>query len=244
MKRFFASIAISAACQILTISAAPQALPVLYDSSIKTPAPNASSSDITRVYKELLRVGGTQLKNQCFEGKLPATPKLSGLARGAFTRKGAAQGAWLFELCPTKRHMDSGFYGLVILENGRTVRVSSLQLTMVYATATELYSLRDLNLNGLDELALVWNWGDAGESENYLTLLEQTPKALSTLGQLLVYQSIDTQLSGNADIFDWKVFVLKGNPPTFVATSKSGKPSPVKLSLDKPSLEIQTFLVR
>lgn len=244
MKRFLALLAVSVASLALGINAAPQTLPVLYDSSIKTPAPSAPSSDIARVYKELLRVGGMQLKNQCFDGKLPTAPKLSGLARGAFTRKGAVQVAWLLELCYTKRYTENGFYGLVIVENGQFVRVSSIQLTMIYATTKELYSLRDINLNGTDELALVWNWGDAGEFENHLALLEQTPKGMSTLGQLLVYRYIDAELNDNADIDDWKVFVLKGKPPVFVAISKSGKPSPVKLSLDKPQLELQTFLAR
>ena len=244
MKRFFALIAISAACLILTISAAPQTLPVLYDSSIEVPAPKASSAEVSRVYKELLRVAGTQLKSQCFDGKLPATPELSGLARGAFTRKGAAQVAWMFQLCLTKRYQDSGFYGLVIVENQRTLRVSSVQLTSVYGFASELYSVRDINLNGTDELALVWGAADGGGSIGVLALLEQTPKSLDALGQVIVYQSDGTDMDRKPVVSDWKVFVVKGNSPTFIATPKSGKGSPVRLSLDKPELELQNFLVR
>ena len=238
MKRFLALLAVSAACLALTISAAPQTLPVLYDSSIKTPAPSVPSSDIARVYKELLSAGGTRLENECFEGKLPAAPKLAGLARGAFTHKGAAQVAWLFELCYTKRYPDHGFYGLVILDNGRTERVSSLQLTALYATATELYSLRDINQNGRDELALVWQTGDSGFSLTVLALLEQASRNLKALGDLIV------QNSDYNDNIAWKVFVLKSNSPVFIATPKSRQSSIVKLSLDKPSLELQTFLAR
>ena len=91
MKRFSALLTVSVAYLALGINAAPQTLPVLYNSSIKTTTTSASSAEISRLYQELLRVAGTQLKNQCFEGKLPTTPELSGLARGAFTRKGAAQ---------------------------------------------------------------------------------------------------------------------------------------------------------
>ena len=244
MKRFFKLLAVSAACLILTISAAPQALPVLYDSSITVPAPSASSTEIVRVYKELLHVGGTQLKNQCFDGKLPATPKLSGLARGAFTRKGAAQVAWLFELCYTKRHSENGFYGLVVLENGQTKCVSSIQLIDVYALATELYSLRDINLNGTDELALLWRSADGAGSMRVLSLLEQTDQKLASLGQLLVHEFYSAELGNGIENVDWKVYVVKSKLPVFIATPNSGKGSPVKLTLDKPSLELQTFLVR
>ena len=244
MKRFFALLTVSAACLALTISAAPQTLPVLYDSSIKVPVPSASSSDIARVYKELLRVGGAQIKNQCFDDKLPATPKLIGLARGAFTRKGSSQTAWLFESCATKRYQDSGFYGLVIVENQRVVRVSSVQLTSVYGFATELYGVRDINLNGTDELALVWGSADGGGSIGVLALLEQTPKSLGALGQILVYQSDSIDIDRKPVTSDWKAYVIKGNSPVFIGTLKSGVGAPVRLSLDKPELELQTFLVR
>ena len=244
MKRFFALLTVSAACLALTISAAPQTLPVLYDSSIKTIAPSASSAEISRLYQELLRVAGTQLKNQCFDSKLPATPELSGLARGAFTRKGAAQVAWMFQLCPTKRYQDSGFYGLVIVENQRVVGVSSVQLTSVYGFATELYGVRDINLNGTDELALVWGSADGGGSIGVLALLEQTPKSLGALGQILVYQSDSIDVDRKPVTSDWKAYVIKGNSPVFIGTLKSGVGAPVRLSLDKPELELQTFLVR
>ena len=244
MKRFLALLAVSAACLALTISAAPQTLPVLYDSSIKTPAPSAPSSDIARVYKELLTAGGTRLEKKCFEGKLPAAPKLAGLARGAFTREGAAQVAWMFQLCLTKRYQDSGFYGLVIVENQRVVRVSSVQLISVYGFATELYGVRDINLNGTDELALVWGSADGGGSIGVLALLEQTPKSSGALAQILVYQSDGTDMDRKPVISDWKVYVIKSNSPVFIGTPKSGVGAPVRLSLDKPELELQTFLAR
>ena len=113
-----------------------------------------------------------------------------------------------------------------------------------YGFASEFYGVRDINLNGTDELALVWGSADGGGSIGVLALLEQTPKSLGALGQVHVYQSDGTDMDRKPVISDWKVYVIKGNSPVFIATPKSGVGAPVRLSLDKPELELQTFLTR
>ncbi len=245
MKQFFALLAVCAACLALTISAAPQTLPVLYDSSIEVAAPKVSSAETNRVYKELLRVAGASLKRGCGSNKLFSEPQLDGLARGAFTRKGSSQVAWFFNLCETE--IVSGFYSLVIVENERVVHVSSLNLLKIHMLANELYSLRDINLNGIDELALLMVSGADGNPspETVLTLLEHSDQKLKALGQFQVYEFYSQELTGDtvSDV-DWKVYVVKGNPPVFIAMRQDGRGPPVRLTLDKPQLELQNFLVR
>lgn len=219
-----------------------QPLPVLYDSKIKTTISKISDAQHARIYGDLLRIGGIALRRECEQDKLPATADLAGMARGAFTRRSALQSAYMFRLCYTKRYPDTGFYGLVIYEGAQVIRVFSLQFRGLYEGADELFGVRDINMNGTDELALVWDWGDGCCSSRYLTLLELEQSPPKSLGTLEV--GADSETDEGIMQEDWVVYVLKASKPVFIGVERIKKSTPVRMSLIEANIKIRNFTLR
>jgi hypothetical protein len=223
------------------IDAQTQALPVLYDSRIKPSLPVLKPEVQKRVIQDVLRAGATALKRDCHDGKLPEKPSVKAVARGSFTRRAVAQTAYLVELCPTKRYTEVSGYGLAVYVANRLVLVSGVQITDIYGVALEFFGIHDLNLNGLDELGLVWGSGDGCCSSSNLSLLELTGAGLKSTGQVRVAAADG---SGEPALEEaWTVYVIRGAKPILIGVDRFNRQAvPARLTLQPADLELQNWL--
>lgn len=124
---------------------------------------------------------------------LPAgwTPRLCGkgrrwftvldVAAGAFTRKGSAQKAVLYEACEMTRH--SREQGIAVLEDGRVVAHLSYE-----GGDIALGALPDIDGNGLSEL-LVYDFANGqGSAYGGVRLLELGTEGVRKLGRFVVHE--------------------------------------------------------
>ncbi len=222
------------------IDAQTQALPVLYDSRIKPALLVVKPEVQKRVVQDVLRAGATALKRDCYDGKLPEKPSIKAVARGSFTRRGAAQTAYLVELCTTKRYTEVSGYGVAVYEANRLELVSGVQITDIYGVAFEFFGIHDLNLNGLDELGLVWGSGDGCCSSSELSLLEGGKMGLKSLGEVRVAAADG---SGEPAVEEaWTVYVIRGAKPILIGVDRFNKRAvPVRLTPQPALLEIQNW---
>jgi hypothetical protein len=139
-------------------------------------------------------------------------------AQGAFTKKGAAQKLFLY------RYVQNGHYactnGLVVIESGKVV--------WHWAYAGECDSgikcLPDINLDGLNEVAIE----NVHEFQGYMTrkisIVELTPEDVISIGSIKVGDD-DSNAEDNAAVDDaqkttlaYQVFAKPGNEPLFRVT--------------------------
>ena len=100
--------------------------------------------------------------------------------------------------------------------------------------------MRDLNNNGLSELALRWSTGDGCCALERLTLLEFSQAGWEALGELPVSFNFE-QLSTNFYDYQYKLFVQKGPRPIFVGVDLTHQNIPSVLELSEAQLELRNF---
>jgi hypothetical protein len=221
-----------------------QPLPVLYDSRIKPAKLGVGIEQKNHVIQDVLRVGAAALKRDCDSSQSIRKPVLKAVARGSFTRKAAQQVAYLLELCWMRRFPDNGFYGVALYESNRLVSVSGVQITSLYGAIIEAFGVRDINLNGLDELGFVWGWGDGCASGDSLVLLEMGRSGLKSRGELEVMFRDGCEEPEPSERRSWLVYVLRGSSPVFIGFEQIRKGPPTRLTLRPAPLEIQTWFVK
>jgi hypothetical protein len=104
----------------------------------------------------------------------------------------------------------------------------------------ETYSVKDINLNGLREIALMYDWEDGCDGRctfRSLDLLEFKSGKLQLNASLMVARGGDVSPQYR---FTYTVYVLKGSKPIFVGVHSAGKNSLTFLNVARSSfLEIK-----
>lgn len=214
----------------------PTPAAVLYDPKIKTPEPKLNPALEGRIMEDAAGMKDAQGRALC----PPRDTRVRGVASGSFTRAKAKQTAYLVFGCRVT--LETETYGLLIYENSRLISSSHLTVTDLYGLAREFYGVRDLNNNGLSELALRWSTGDGCCFFESLALLEWKGVGWKTLGQLpLLYGEDENNLSSGFINFNYTLYVQKGARPVFVGVDALNKNLPTVLELERAILEVKTF---
>jgi hypothetical protein len=117
-----------------------------------------------------------------FCGEGPKSFTVRDVAAGAFTRKGSAQKAVLYEACMVTRHLRE--QGIAVLEDGRVVA----HLSFAGVGDIAIGALPDIDGNGLSEL-LVYDFANGqGTAYSTVRLLELGTKGVRKLGRFMVHE--------------------------------------------------------
>ena len=136
---------------------------------------------------------------------------ISGMASGAFTKPGARQKVYLYELCRSGRSFGIG--GIVVVENSQTVVAH-----YVYGENgldSDINALPDINQNGFSEIMLVGGGTGQGYSEGAVEIIELTPGGVKTFGIADTYEDNFGTDSAKKSATAYRISVLPGKSPSF-----------------------------
>lgn len=200
---------------LLLASLASAQTGVVYDPRLPTPAPKISSTLQLRI------TGLVQAARQAGSWKTTATAmcddqtvRILGQATGSFTAPRTAQIAYLYSACFEVPNVTQ--QGLIVMQ-GATV-LSHYAFTDHFS---ELYSVKDLNQNGMSELALIRELSGQGTTFRYLALAELWPAR-----RFLMLQEVTYDDCGNLGTTGWTgqvIRVAKGQAPRFSSQALSGR---------------------
>jgi hypothetical protein len=224
-----------------TLAQENQEMALLYNPETRTQIPAVTGDVQQRISKDILRVAGSDLRVRCQSGEPLDQPEIKGVTTGAFTRVRATQTAYVLELCGLKAALGQPLFGVVIYEDKKIVAYSHVHIP--YAGGiVEAYSVRDINLNGLSELAIVWGAGDGFCPDTSLTLLEFKQSVLATLGETKVLRYFETSQDKDP-CSELAIYVNKSTNPTFVGIELFLKRNPMLLKLEKSTLKLTNFKI-
>ncbi len=179
---------------------------VVFDPTKETSEAKISSAEEVSVKTVLPKARKTWTEDVCTEDF-----RITGKAKGSFTKQNAAQTAYLYEFC----QMGNGFAndGIVIVEAGRIVA----HYLYEGAWTLDLTGLADINNNGIDELAVSNSGGmHQGIFGTGLDILEISPKGVRELGATQTsYNDCGADLGKNCRDDNYKITVDKGETPVF-----------------------------
>ena len=161
--------------------------------------------------------------------------KITGAATGSFTKKDAAQKAFLYEYCQTGNGWAND--GIVVTEDGKPVA----HYTFEGSWTLDLQALPDINQNGTDELAVFISGGmHQGISGTAVVLLEFSRNGLRELGstQTALYGCDGEDAKPPCD-YEYKITAKPGATPIFYRQKMTGEGKKRKIigKLQKVSLE-------
>ena len=209
---------------------------VLFNARIKTPEPRLEPALEGRIMGDAAQMKDAQGRALC----PPRDTRVRGRATGSFTRAGASQSAYLVFGCRVTLETES--YGLLIYEGSRLLSSTHLTLTDVFGFAREFYAARDLNRNGLSELALRWSTADGCCTLERLSLFEFREIGLSALGELpVLLEGAENNPGGGFTNFNYTLYVQKGPRPVFIGVDALNKKFPTVLELEKAQFELKNF---
>jgi len=214
----------------------PTPAAVLYDAKIPTLEPKLEPALEGRIMGDAAGMKDPQGRALCS----PRDTRVRGRASGSFTRATAKQTAYLVFGCWAT--LESESYGLLVYEGSRLISSSHLTRTDAFGFAREFYAVRDLNQNGLSELALRWFTGDGCCLLERLSLLELGKTGLQALGELAIsFKGAENNPGGGLVNFDYTLYVQKGPRPVFLGLDAVNKNLPSVLELQKAQLELKNF---
>jgi hypothetical protein len=240
MKGLFVLIGMVILCS--TLAQKNQEMAVLYDPRTPTQIPEVASDVRQRIFKDILRVGSSDLRARCLDGNPLDQPEIKGVTTGSFTRVRATQTAYVLELCGLKVEPDQRLFGVAIYEARKIVAYSHVHIPTA-GGIVEAYGVRDINLNSLSELAVVWGTGDGFCPDTSLTLLEFKQSVFAALGEAKVLRYFETSQDKDP-CSELAIYVNKSTNPTFVGIELFLKRNPVLLKLEKSALELTNFKIR
>jgi hypothetical protein len=222
---------------------------VLYDSRLPIPEPRLTENERGRIQYLAVQAATAGAWNYLDYAQFDYSQQCSGndfrvngRASGAFTTPKVGQIAYLYTYCWSS-HADV-LQGLIIVQGGKTVAH--------YTFHEDYYSLqavKDINLNGKDELLLVGADTGQGYTEGWLNLIE-FQQGVRFLGQL-DYNHLPQPYADNCGVEGgtWKSVVLRvlpGRVPSYTQQDITGRCSNVKVATSagpvRP-LPLQTILV-
>ena len=145
--------------------------------------------------------------------------KITGAATGSFTKKDAAQKAFLYEYCQTGNGWAND--GIVITETGKPVA----HYTFEGSWTTDLSALPDINQNGINELAVFISGGmHQGISGAAVVLLELSANDVREFGSLqTAYYGCGGEYPEKPCDYEYKITVKPAATPVFYRQKMSGK---------------------
>ena len=159
--------ALFVALTLAGVGAASAQTRVVYDSRLPTPEPRLTESERGRVKylaEQALGAGVWDVDPRLCDGR---DFTIHGVAPGAFTVKGAKQTAYLYTYCFFRPGWNQG---LVIVQGNEIV--AHYAFTNL---ASSMYALKDINRNGLTELALEYGFTGQGYTEGGVQVVELRP---------------------------------------------------------------------
>jgi hypothetical protein len=212
MKRFFMAVGLIF-CSVylvqtkfvLETAAAESQWKVLFDSSpvkgsvakLKN-VPSRLGEDAKQLARKLKNCSGNSISEFSPSGK----------AIGPFTRSSRTEEiAYLVAICEIHDWLT---YAILIYDGPHLVKKMILETSGAYASVNEIYAVRDLNQNGLREIAIVSSYGDGGFFAQELMLLEHKNGVFRNIGGFSV-----GLFSGGTETKN-KIYVFKSKKPRFM----------------------------
>lgn len=131
---------------------------------------------------------------------------ISGVARGSFTRKGAAEVAVFYQFCQTGNGFGKG--GVAVFDGDKLV---ASFVSPESGWTVDAKVVQDVNMNGLDELALHVSGGmHQGSGGMGVEIVEVSGRSLKSLGW---FQA--ESFSDDGPVIGYKVSAMRAAAPTF-----------------------------
>src|SRR5688572_8945558 len=195
---FLTALIIAIACG----SATAQANALVHDSTIQ-PTKTTVSQEMQQLFdRTVLPKARQKLADEACEESLD----ISGAARGSFTRKGATETAVFYQFCQTGNGFGKG--GVAVFEGDKLVASFVSQES---GWAVDVKAVPDINMNGLDELALYISGGmHQGSGGMGVEIVEVSGRTLKSIGWFLA-----ESFSDDSPVIGYKVSAKRAVKPSF-----------------------------
>lgn len=185
---------------------------VLYSGALPVSPPSATAQE--RVL--LGRAAARRAAEDCTAGERLSTAQLIGRAPGPFLRAGTQETALVYQTCEL---FMGDTLGLLITRAGQPV----LHMSFKGSAINEVYSVLDINRDGLRELAMLENFADAGSGEAWVNVWDFRRVAAGGLPStpyrfLTVNNRCELDSPGRSgSLRHYTIWVRPGEAPTFRA---------------------------
>jgi hypothetical protein len=216
---------------------AQQQMSVLYDPNVPSPKPKLAAAQASHIILESLLKAKPLLHDYCQEDFSRASVR--NVARGSFTRLKSNQTVYAIAPCPYGGFTDSTNANIAVISiyEADTRIVSYAVNWFDVGVLVEMYSLKDIDQNGLSEIAFVTDYADGACSAKTIHLAEFSQAKLNGIGS--VGQSLRcAEEAGPMGAHDYTIFVSKGTKPVFVGYEMKKKPTLALLNLEKSRLQL------
>jgi hypothetical protein len=230
MKKFFLALLVF----IFSSGVAQQEMGVLYDPKILNTPLTIPMAQRQKIVAETIRFGASTIKKSCaWDGK---SGTLETRMTGSFTRPKSQQAAYVINLPCGTGHSDD-YWRMIAIYEGTVLKSAYLvTYTVGIGAIREFYAVRDVNLNGFSEIAVVSVWGDGHGAGTDLDLVDWNANLPKPIGHLGVFSSVYFEESGNREVHEYTVYVAKAPKPVFVGLEAGSKTQLTLLPLEKPSV--------
>jgi hypothetical protein len=233
MKFFFLALLVF----MFSSGVAQQEMGILYDPKISAAPLNMSVVQRQKIVNQAIQFGSSIIKKSCYSpsewnGK---SGTLEARMTGSFTRTKSQQTAYVinFPSC-LSGHSDDNWRMVAIYEATILKNAYLVTYTNGIGAIQEFYAVKDVNQNGLSEIAVVGNWGDGAGGGRDLDLIDwgnSSPKPLGSLRVAFGFADPDHPV-----LHQYTVYVVKSPKPVFVGLEADNKIQLTLLPLEKPSV--------
>jgi hypothetical protein len=214
---------------------------VHYDPKLETPLPKLEPKLVARIVKDLrtfpvfkdMRTDGNCSTRS--ESAPWTSPPVVGVAKGSFTRAKSNQLVYFVEPCTGPIVGDVFPTAVMVYEQEKLISAFRFSTTSIYTGLREGFSVRDIDQNGLSELALVTSGGDGCGGWAYLDLVQWKNQRPNSLGSL----NVASHDCGEST--EYTLYVNKSPKPTFVGAEYGRDLKLTLLELGKPFITITTL---
>jgi hypothetical protein len=207
----------------------PGDMNVLYDPKLKTPAPKLEPKLVAKIIKDMRTDGNCSSRGA--SEPWPSPPVVN-VAKGSFTRAKSDQLVYFVEPCTGPIVGDVFPTAVMVYEKEKLISAFRFSTTSIYTGLQEGFSVRDIDQNGLSELALIMSGGDGCGGWTSLDLIQWKAQKASSLGSFFVASHDCGETS------EYTVYVNKAPKPTFVGAEFARNLKLTLLELGKPSITI------
>jgi hypothetical protein len=162
--------------------ASAQQLPVLFDPRIKTPKPQFSTQETRQIDKDMAVLvknsESRDIKKNVKDCGVPGSKDLMGRASGSFLQAQTKEVLFATRICGG----DGGLL-LMMYRDKRLMQAYRVGLKALSGICgvSEVFSVKDINLNGLSEIGIAWGCGDGGGGSSSLEILEFHPTQIQVI---------------------------------------------------------------
>jgi hypothetical protein len=218
-------------------SVAQQEMGVLYDPKIPAAVLNILTAQQQKIVNQAISFGSSIIKKSCAFGTVwdGKSGTLEARMTGSFTRPKSQQIVYVIQFpCLTGRSDDN--WRMVAIYEGSVLKSGYLvTYTVGIGVIKEFYAVKDVNQNGLSEIAVVSIWGDGPGSGTDLNLIDWSSNAPKPLGNLRVASRLYGDPNGD-EVHEYTVYVAKSPKPVFVGIELGSKTQLTLLSLEQPNV--------